>query len=73
MYYITNILTALLNVGKMANENVTLFKTENHLQIEMKHTLRKKYFRAPFLALKVVTKGGLYSVPGRTKYYLEGP
>ena len=27
----------------------------------------KKYFRAPFLVLQVVTNSGLYSVPGRTK------
>ena len=27
----------------------------------------KKYFRAPFLVLHVVTNRGLYSVPGRTK------
>ena len=35
---------------------------------ECDYTLRKKkYFRAPFLVLQVVTNRGLYSVPGRTK------
>ena len=32
------------------------------------HSKKKKYFRAPFLVLQVVTNRGLYSVPGRTKW-----
>ena len=31
------------------------------------YTLRKKYFLAPFLVLKIVTNRVLYSVPGRTR------
>ena len=34
---------------------------------ENPHSKKKKYFRAPFLVLQVVTNRGLYSVPGRTK------
>ena len=37
------------------------------------YTLQKKYFRAPFLVLQLVTNRGLVPVPGRTNQYLEGP
>ena len=37
------------------------------------YAVRKKYFQAPYLVLQIVTNRGLYSVPGRTKWYLEGP
>ena len=36
------------------------------------HSMKKEYFQAPFLVLQIVTNRGLYSVPGRTKWYLEG-
>ena len=34
---------------------------------------KKKCFQAPFLVLQTVTNRGLYSVPKRTKWYLEAP
>ena len=36
------------------------------------HSKKKKYFRAPFLVLQVVTNRGLYSVPGRTMVGILG-
>ena len=38
----------------------------HHTRIQP-HSEKKKYFRGPFLVLQLVTNGGLYSVPGRTK------
>ena len=37
------------------------------------HPENKKCFQEPFLVLQLVTNRGLYSVPGRTKWYLEAP
>ena len=49
---------------KLLNIKTKWFSSDNIL-----YTLRKKYFREPFLVLQVVTNRGLYSVPG----FLEGP
>ena len=47
------------NIAK--NDYIKMINSLDFLQSK-----KKKYFRAPFLVLQVVTNRGVYSVPGRT-------
>ena len=53
----------VISKTKTKTEDKAMYKYDGHVM----HSKKKKYFRAPFPVLQVVTDRGLYSVSGRIK------